>query len=219
MEAQNPEPARDGPIPSHNVRCAERSRAKKSVVLQGQEGEGFKGESASQGSKEVLMREHDLSDPDFRRRLASRLISGARSRAARRGLSFTIGPEDVERMLREQDGRCDVSGLEFLFKDYAATVRHPFAPSIDRRSSKEGYDPRNVRLVCAAANIGLGEWGDEVFLPIARGAVAKANAVANSPAPPIGLQERLDAAIHLMESMSGADQRAQARRVAALRRR
>jgi hypothetical protein len=166
------------------------------------------------------MREHDLSDPDFRRRLAGRLISGARSRAARRGLSFTIGPEDVERMLTEQDRRCAVSGLDFSFKEYPATVRHPFGPSIDRKSSRGGYDPSNVRLVCAAANIGLGQWGDEVFLAIARGAVDAADAAlaANSAAPPIGLQERLDAASDLMESMRGADRRVQSRRVAALKR-
>jgi hypothetical protein len=166
------------------------------------------------------MREHDLSDPDFRRRLASRLISGARFRAARRGLSFTIGPEDVERMLTEQDRRCAVSGLEFSFKDYPATVRHPFGPSIDRKSSEGGYDRSNVRLVCAAANIGLGQWGDEVFLAIARGAVGIANAAlaANAPTRQTSLQERLDAAIDLMESMRGANRRAQARRVAALKR-
>jgi hypothetical protein len=118
-------------------------------------------------------------------------------------------------MLTEQGRRCAVSGLDFSFKEYPDTVRHPFGPSIDRKCSSGGYDPNNVRLVCAAANIGLGQWGDEVFLPIARGAVDTANAAL---AAKFGLQERLDAAIDLMESMRGADRRAQARRVAALRR-
>jgi hypothetical protein len=123
-------------------------------------------------------------------------------------------------MLTEQKVRCAVSKLDFSFKDYPATVRHPFGPSIDRISSKEGYDPSNVRLVCAAVNFGLGEWGDEVFLPIARGAVATANAAlaADSPTPPLSLQERLDAAKDLLESMRGADRLRQSRRVAALKR-
>jgi hypothetical protein len=123
-------------------------------------------------------------------------------------------------MLTKQNMRCAVSGLDFSFKEYRATVRHPFGPSIDRISSKGGYDPNNVRLVCAAANFGLGQWGDEVFLPIARGAVdvAKAKLADKSSAPPMGLQERLEAARDLLESMRGADRLAQARRVAALQR-
>jgi hypothetical protein len=166
------------------------------------------------------MRERDLSDPVYRRRLAGRLVSGARSRAARRGVSCTIEPEDVERLLKEQNMRCAVSGLNFSFKVYPTTVKHPFGPSIDRERSSGGYDPGNVRLVCAAANFGLGEWGEEVFLPIARGAVKTANAklAANSSTSPIALQERLEAAEDLMESMCGAERVAQARRVAALRR-
>ena len=123
-------------------------------------------------------------------------------------------------MLTKQNMRCAVSGLDFSFKKYPATVKHPFGPSIDRISSQGGYDPSNVRLVCAAANFGLGQWGDEVFLPIARGAVdvAKAKLAANSSTPPVGLQERLEAARDLMESMRGTDPLAQARRVAALQR-
>lgn len=103
------------------------------------------------------MRERDLSDPVYRRRLAGRLVSGARSRAARRGVSCTIEPEDVERLLKEQNMRCAVSGLNFSFKVYPTTVKHPFGPSIDRERSSGGYDPGNVRLVCAAANFGLGD--------------------------------------------------------------
>ena len=47
---------------------------------------------------------------------------------------------------------------------------HPIAPSIDRRLSAGGYAPDNVRLVCVAVNFGLGQWGDEVFLSLARAA-------------------------------------------------
>jgi hypothetical protein len=75
-----------------------------------------------------------------------------------------------------QDGRCDVTGIGFHLQSFPdALVKHPFAPSIDRKLSSRGYTPDNVRLVCVAANFGMGQWGEEVFLSLARAAVELEN--------------------------------------------
>jgi hypothetical protein len=34
---------------------------------------------------------------------------------------------------------------------------------------KGGYTPDNIRLGCTAVNLGIGDWGDEVLLTIAKG--------------------------------------------------
>jgi hypothetical protein len=69
-----------------------------------------------------------------------------------------------------------VTGLEFSFERYPeAFVKHPFAPSIDRIQSRGGYTPGNVQLVCAAVNFGMGDWGQELFMRLARAAVAREN--------------------------------------------
>lgn len=40
-------------------------------------------------------------------------------------------------------------------------VKHPFAPSLDRISSHGGSTADNLRLVCIAVNLGMGQWGEE----------------------------------------------------------
>lgn len=100
----------------------------------------------------------------------------ARERANVAGILFTISPENVEMLFEVQGKRCDVTGVEFCFEEYtSAFVKHPLAPSIDRRDSSGGYTPDNIRLVCAAVNFGLGQWGDQLYLKLARAAVAKAD--------------------------------------------
>ena len=67
-----------------------------------------------------------------------------------------------------QHGRCAVSGRHFSMANFPlALVRHPYGPSLDRIDSHKGYTRDKVRLVCTAVNFGLGQWGDEVFLPVA----------------------------------------------------
>jgi hypothetical protein len=96
----------------------------------------------------------------------------SRRRAPKSEILFTIEPEDVARLYRDQGGRCEVTNLAFDLERFDTFVKHPFAPSIDRKHSKGGYTPDNVRLVCAAANFGMGQWGQEVYMRLARAAVA-----------------------------------------------
>ena len=45
----------------------------------------------------------------------------------------------------------------------------PFAPSIDRRDATKGYTVENIRVICWAANLLLGTWGDGPALDVAKG--------------------------------------------------
>jgi len=98
-----------------------------------------------------------------------------RQGAKKRGIPFEILPEDVAQLYLDQGARCAVTGLEFDFTPYpSAFVKCPLQPSIDRINSGAGYVKGNVRLVCTAVNFGLGQWGDDLFMKLARAAVAKA---------------------------------------------
>jgi hypothetical protein len=75
-------------------------------------------------------------------------------------------------LFETQGGRCAVTGIRFSLEEYPhALVKHPFAPSLDRMDSRVGYTASNVRLVCVAVNFGMNEWGEDVFMRLARAAV------------------------------------------------
>ena len=100
------------------------------------------------------------------------MIARSRRRAAKSRIAHTL-PDDYASLLYEQQqGRCDVTGLHFSMQRFPeALVKHPFAPSLDRRDSRGGYTVDNVRLVYVSVNFGMGQWGQEVYLHCARAAV------------------------------------------------
>lgn len=91
----------------------------------------------------------------------------------REGSPFLLTMPDLEDLMVRCEGRCELSGVPFSGETVAGTVKRPFIPSIDRIKPKEAYTPENVRLVCWAVNLALGEWGDEVFWRIVRTAAAR----------------------------------------------
>ena len=85
------------------------------------------------------------------------LVSAARSGAKKRGIGFSLTVEDVEKMWRDQGGRCFYSGVEL------SIARGMNAASIDRVDSGGGYDVSNVVLCCSAVNLMKGRLGVEEF--------------------------------------------------------
>jgi hypothetical protein len=164
-----------------------------------------------------------MFDDEYKRgRMLNKIYRAARGRALRKGIDFTLPPEHVGNLWQGQDGRCAVSGLSFSDEriDHAL-VKHPFAPSLDRKYSWLGYTPENTRLVCTCANFGMGEWGEEVLYRVAKGMVGKEA----SPPPPNQDDEwlrrqhaKLAAAERLAQALSGEEWKAQRRRIAALKR-
>ncbi len=91
-------------------------------------------------------------------KLHARCRNNARGR---RSIGFTLLVEDVYRMLDEQGWVCAVTRHDFSFVQIAG--KRPFAPSIDRIDSAQGYSRENCRVVCVATNYAMNVWGEEVF--------------------------------------------------------
>jgi hypothetical protein len=110
-----------------------------------------------------------LGDPNQRRERFRQLQARAENRARKARMAFTLRPGFALILYDQQKGRCAVSGFEFNLQRFPeALVKHPFAPSIDRRLSSGGYTEDNVRLVCVAVNFGMGQWGEELYMTLAR---------------------------------------------------
>ena len=148
------------------------------------------------------------------RNALQRAFASAQKRANQRG--FVLSIADVQALYRNQHGCCAVSGLPFNLQRYDAFVSCPFAPSLDRMSSKGGYTRNNVRLVCTAVNFGLGQWGDEVFRVIAEATVQRQRAIVNRANTQIS--ERIEAAETILPLLNDAEAKWQKRRIAALKR-
>jgi hypothetical protein len=170
------------------------------------------------------------------------IIPRSRKRAVLAGLLHSLPDDFCEVLYRRQNGLCAVTGMEFSLRKFPnVLVKHPFAPSLDRRSSHRGYEPDNVRLVCIAVNFGMGQWGQELYLTFARAAVEfqhrlerSAPGIPDAPLPEMTLldgvlqaetsdwsvrqQERIDAAVEISLTLSGEALRRQTRHIAGLRR-
>lgn len=98
------------------------------------------------------------------------LLWFAGRRAKDAGTEFSLDVQDVTN--RIAGGVCEATGLPFDMapgpdKHHA----NPWAPSLDRRNSSEGYTADNVQVVCAAYNYAKSEWPADVLLRLARAIV------------------------------------------------
>jgi len=97
----------------------------------------------------------------------------ARAGAKRRSIAFAISIEDVIKCAAANDYRCELTGLPMSLDRTPGWYHRPFAPSVDRKDSAKGYTRSNVRVVCHAVNMALGEWGEVVFRAVAKGYAAR----------------------------------------------
>lgn len=155
-----------------------------------------------------------------------RLQARRKSAADRKRIEFTLDESDfVAGLYEQQGGRCAVSGIKFNLQSFPdALVKFPFSPSIDRKVASHGYTKDNVRLVCVAVNFAVNQWGDEVFLTVARGAVACEGRATNAlfdVEPDANweaeLRTRITAAQELLKLLPPGLQPAQRKHIAGLR--
>jgi hypothetical protein len=100
------------------------------------------------------------------------LLNRSRRSARSRNLAFGLDIDFLQSLWEAQGGHCAVSGLAFSDERHEhAFVKTPFAPSLDRIDTAQGYTQDNVRLVCMAANFALNQWGDDVLRRLAHGVV------------------------------------------------
>lgn len=96
------------------------------------------------------------------------LLRRCAGRAKEKGREFALTTDAVLGMLRTNRHRCAVTGVN-LRPEYEGGTRNPFAPSVDRINCQKGYTPENSRIVCAAFNVAIGDFGEDVFEQIAIG--------------------------------------------------
>jgi hypothetical protein len=97
--------------------------------------------------------------------MLTRLQAGHKLGKPRRACHLTL--DFLHTLLIASEGRCAVSGLPLSFERPRAAKRNPWAPSLDRINSRRPYEPGNVRIVCAAANLAMQDWGYGVLLRLA----------------------------------------------------
>jgi hypothetical protein len=102
-----------------------------------------------------------------------RLLWKVKKNSDTRGLEVRLSKEDMAKLWERSQGRCELSGIPFETVQYRHHKKRPWAPSVDRIDSARGYELDNVRLVCAAMNYALNEWGEDVFAKLAVGYVQK----------------------------------------------
>jgi hypothetical protein len=95
--------------------------------------------------------------------LLYRLCKG---RSEKRNLEFDLTKEWIKKKL--DAGYCELSGEKFCLEASIETHWHPYSPSIDRIDSKKGYTQDNCRIILVSVNMGLGEWGLENYINIAK---------------------------------------------------
>jgi hypothetical protein len=105
---------------------------------------------------------------------ASRLIHRANLRNGADGPPFT--QQDLVALWDDCNGRCKITRLEFSDEKVGrGQAKRAYAPSLDRINPEEPYTVANCRLVMVAVNFALNAWGDDVYMKLARAAVAAAN--------------------------------------------
>lgn len=119
------------------------------------------------------------------------MIVGARRRAKDKERDFSISVEEVEALWAKQNGKCAVTGREFVLDndtDYHENSRHHLGPSIDRIECDKGYTASNIRLVTNLANVAMGAWGEEATTQMAQAIATKHGYTITPPCTPNPLQ-------------------------------
>lgn len=94
------------------------------------------------------------------RRLFVRHSKGAKAR----GIAFELTLQDVQVMLKASRGKCAVTDKPFSNEKPAGYRIRPWAPSIDRIDPRKPYTKENCRVVCAAVNVAMNQFGDALFM-------------------------------------------------------
>ena len=97
--------------------------------------------------------------------------------AKRRHIPFSLTRQEFREIVERSQGRCMMTGIEFEFERYEGSCRRPFAPSLDRIKSTEGYTADNCRLICVLVNLALNQWGSGPLMRVARHLVQRENEI------------------------------------------
>lgn len=96
------------------------------------------------------------------------IVASAKSNSSvyRRGVSFEVDNENIERLYNQQKGLCAISGIPMLLGRNSN-----YSISIDRIDNNIGYVLTNIRLVCKCVNLMRNVLSDSEFLKICKSIV------------------------------------------------
>lgn len=93
-------------------------------------------------------------------------------RAKEIGVPFNLTVESLWKLWTDQEGKCALSGIPFnLTSSGGCGKRHPYGPSLDRKTPSKGYVISNVRWVLNVVNYGINAWGQDTFFDVCRAIV------------------------------------------------
>jgi hypothetical protein len=101
------------------------------------------------------------------------ILTMARGRSKVKGMDFELTLPMIMNLYNQQEGRCLLTGIPFELEKPKQARTGAFSPSIDRIDSKRGYTIDNIRLVIWGINLGLGQWGEEIYAQIAEAYITK----------------------------------------------
>ncbi len=96
------------------------------------------------------------------------LMRQAKNRALKNNLLYDLDIKFLLELWNKQNGKCILTGIDFILERSEIYNSEPFAPSIDKINPKLGYTKDNVRLVCVAINYALNEFGEDIFKQICK---------------------------------------------------
>lgn len=99
---------------------------------------------------------------------AQYLLEVAKRRALKKGIAFDLTRDWV---MQGIERGCAMSGIVFVLT--AGEDHHPYAPSIDRIDSSEGYTKDNCRVILWCLNTALGSWGEHLAFAAWRAVLGK----------------------------------------------
>lgn len=112
-----------------------------------------------------------------------RMLSRAKLRSQRKGLTFSLTTDDVLAILDDQDGKCAVSGMLFDVRPHPRRgAKQPFNMSLDRIDNRAGYTRQNVRVTTIMVNTARLDWSDADFYKMCA-AVVRTGRVCPTPVP------------------------------------
>lgn len=91
---------------------------------------------------------------------------GARDRASRKNIPFTITKEDLMELWELQEGRCAISKIPMTFEMDNGRVFTNI--SIDQKNAGQGYTKENIQLICQAVNQLKSDWDMNTVLYICK---------------------------------------------------
>lgn len=94
---------------------------------------------------------------------------GARDRAKRKGIPFTISKEDLLNLWNQQNGLCKISKIPMTFEMDEGRIYTNI--SIDQIEPGKGYTLDNIQLVCSGVNQLKSNWDMDTVLYICKSIV------------------------------------------------